>query len=68
MTDYEILNTEIRSLLFMHSYGYLQCFEDFGKLKALENVNIKTPLEKQNFSTMQLVYRDFGIIRIKHIK
>lgn len=30
--DFEILNTEIRSQLFMHSYGYLQTAVNFGNL------------------------------------
>eukprot|EP00347_Sterkiella_histriomuscorum_P009856 403339614 len=68
MTNYEILNTEIRSLLFMHTYGYQQSLVDFGKLKALENVEIKTPLEKQQFGSMQLIFREFGVVRIKHLK
>jgi len=29
-------------------------------------LNIKTPLEKQSFATMQLLFRDFGVVRIKH--
>ena len=33
MTEYEILNTEIRTLLFMHSYGYIQSYADFGNIR-----------------------------------
>lgn len=33
VTEYEILNTEIRSLLFMHSYGYIQANMDFGNVR-----------------------------------
>jgi len=33
VTEYEILNTEIRTLLFMHSYGYLQANVDFGNVR-----------------------------------
>jgi hypothetical protein len=31
--DYEILNTEVRTLLFMHSYGYIQTNVDFGNIR-----------------------------------
>ena len=33
VTEYEILNTEIRTLLFMHSYGYIQANVDFGNVR-----------------------------------
>jgi len=36
LTHFEILNTEIRSLLFRHSYGYDLSLLDFGKLKGLQ--------------------------------
>ena len=40
--EYEILNTELRSQLFMHSYGYLQSTVDFGDLtRYLERVQEK---------------------------
>ena len=35
MTNFEVLNTEIRSLLFSHSYGYDLSLLDFGKLHAV---------------------------------
>lgn len=36
--EYEILNTEIRTQLFMHSYGYIQTHVDFGNIRRyLEN-------------------------------
>lgn len=31
--EYEILNTELRTLLFMHSFGYIQCNLDFGNIR-----------------------------------
>jgi len=31
--DYEILNTEVRTQLFMHSYGYIQSSFDFGNVR-----------------------------------
>jgi len=31
--EYEILNTEIRTTLFMHSYGYVQTNVDFGNIR-----------------------------------
>ena len=65
INEYEILNSDIRSLLFMHAYSYQLSIMDFGKLKALENVKIKSPLEKATYSRMKLIYRDFGILRIK---
>lgn len=33
VTEYEILNTEIRTLLFMHAYGYTQAHADFGNIR-----------------------------------
>lgn len=36
LQHYEILNTEIRSLLFKHSYGYDMSLLDFGKLQSIE--------------------------------
>jgi hypothetical protein len=33
VTEYEILNTEIRTQLFMHSYGYTQANVDFGNVR-----------------------------------
>ena len=33
VTEYEILNTEIRTQLFMHSYGYIQANVDFGNVR-----------------------------------
>ena len=41
LTNYEILNTEIRSLLFKHSYGYDLAMLDFGKLQAIQSSTIK---------------------------
>ncbi len=35
LTHFEVLNTEIRGLLFKHSYGYDMTLVDFGKLQAL---------------------------------
>ena len=32
VTEYEILNTEIRTQLFMHLYGYIQANVDFGNV------------------------------------
>ena len=52
-------------MLFMYSYGYEQSLLDFGKLKALEGVDIKVPLEKKQFSTMNLIFREFGVIRVR---
>ena len=37
LSQYEILNTEIRSLLFKHAYGYDLALLDFGKLQALQS-------------------------------
>lgn len=65
---YEILNTEMRSLLFMFSYGYQLSVTDFGQLKGITGVNIKDPMEKVYHSTMKLLYRELGIIRIKVLK
>jgi len=31
--EYEILNTEVRTLLFMHSFGYFQTNVDFGNVR-----------------------------------
>ncbi|CDW86114.1 UNKNOWN [Stylonychia lemnae] len=67
LNEYEILSTEIRTLLFMYSYGYESYLKDFGRLSAIQNLNIKTPIEKQSFATMKLIFRDFGIVRIKHV-
>lgn len=33
VTEYEILNTEMRTLLFMHAYGYTQANADFGNIR-----------------------------------
>lgn len=33
VAEYEILNTEIRTLLFMHAYGYIQANADFGNIR-----------------------------------
>ena len=33
VTEYEILHTEVRTLLFMHSYGYLASNVDFGNVR-----------------------------------
>ena len=45
---FEVLNTEIRSLLFKHSYGYDLAILDFGKLQAISKeatINLRTPIE-----------------------
>ena len=31
--EYEMVNTELRTLLFMHSYGYIQSIADFGNIR-----------------------------------
>lgn len=36
VNNYEVLNTEIRSLLFKHSYGYDLTLIDFGRLSSLQ--------------------------------
>ena len=33
VTEYEILHTEARTLLFMHSYGYIRSISDFGNIR-----------------------------------
>lgn len=65
MPEYEVLNTEIRSLLFMHSYGYELSVLDFGQLSAIKGFNLREPFEKVSYQDKQLIYRDFGIVRLK---
>jgi hypothetical protein len=48
LQHFEVLNTEIRSLLFKHSYGYDLAIVDFGKLQAISKeatINLRTPIE-----------------------
>jgi hypothetical protein len=74
--DYhEILNTEIRALLFRHSYGYDMALIDFGKLTAVQShtLKLRMPYEakkgalKAGIRTdgMNFLVRDFGIVRVK---
>lgn len=37
VANFEVLNTEIRSLLFKHSYGYDLTLVDFGKLTSVQS-------------------------------
>lgn len=37
LEHFEVLNTEIRALLFRCSYGYELALADFGRLQALQN-------------------------------
>ena len=40
MNNFEVLNTEIRSLLFKHAYGYDLTLVDFGKLSSLQSTSL----------------------------
>ena len=81
LQHFEVLNTEIRSLLFKHSYGYDLAIVDFGKLQTLSKdatINLRAPIEgltssmqrKPTFDSLSIqglnfVHRDFGILRVK---
>jgi hypothetical protein len=78
MNNYEVLNTEMRSLLFKHAYGYDMNLIDFGKLAAVQNPSFNLhqvpallPSEinqgKLDDPTARLnfLFRDFGIVRVR---
>ena len=79
LQHFEVLNTEIRSLMFKHSYGYDLAIVDFGKLQSLSKeatINLRAPIEgltsmrKPTFDSLSVqglnfVFRDFGILRVK---
>jgi len=49
LTKFEVLNTEIRSLLFRHSYGYDMSVVDFGRLQTVakeSTIKLRTPIER----------------------
>ena len=37
MLEYEILNTEVRTAMFMHAFGYVQANVDFGNIRRYLN-------------------------------
>lgn len=48
LQHFEVLNTEIRALMFKHSYGYDLAIVDFGKLQTISKeatINLRTPIE-----------------------
>lgn len=53
---FEVLNTEIRGLLFKHAYGYDLAIVDFGKLQTISKeatINLRAPIE--GLTTSQVV-------------
>ena len=79
ISNFEILNTEIRTLLFKHSYGYDLSLIDFGRLQTFQTAN---SMQMRNVPALPLseaqivkpedvtfglnfLYRDFGIVRVK---
>jgi hypothetical protein len=49
LQHFEVLNTEIRSLLFRHSYGYDISILDFGRLQTIakeSTINLRNPIER----------------------
>lgn len=71
--QHEILNTEIRALLFRHSYGYNQALVEFGGKLHSDTVRLRNPVEqhvnrlKKGVRTegMNFMLREFGIVRVK---
>lgn len=48
LQHFEVLNSEIRALLFKHSYGYDLAIVDFGKLQTISKeatINLRAPIE-----------------------
>lgn len=41
LQNFEVLNTEVRALLFKHSYGYDMSILDFGKLQSLQSTSFQ---------------------------
>ncbi len=79
LQHFEVLNTEIRALLFKHSYGYDMAIVDFGRLQCISQeatINLRAPIEgvtparKLTFDSLSVqglnfVFRNFGILRVK---
>lgn len=73
LTQYEVLNTEFRALLFRHSYGYSQSVVEFGGRLHSDALRLREPVEqhvnrlKKGARTegMNFILRDFGIVRVK---
>ncbi len=78
MHNFEVLNTEMRALLFKHAYGYDLSLVDFGRLTTLQTTSLalrgvpalpptENPIVKWDDLTFGLnfLYREFGIVRIR---
>jgi hypothetical protein len=81
VNNYEVLNTEIRSLLFKHSYGYDLTLVDFGRLSSMQantlqlgQVPALPPSEippvraSDPTAGLNFLFRDFGIIRVRSVR
>ena len=44
LQHFEVLNSEIRSLLFKHAYGYDLALKDFGRLESIQNTTLRLRL------------------------
>ncbi len=58
----------MRSLLFEHSFGYKQSIEDFVANKQFAIPKMKIQEEKIVYNEMELVFRDFTVIRVHTIE